>query len=217
MSPIHTTGMEFDIETQSLDGSESLLCECKAHEEKIETGELLKFFGKLCHQRSNNESLRGYFFSTSGFNGTALKNYQELSDKDKDIFKIFDNEEILELLEKSGLLTSEEKIESKIKSITDYELGDRYLILLKSQLYIIQMIKLAGVNKNYIILTGNGEIVDKTIRQEISNIDNRLSSLKEIDLALIKEVILRMVELIPKTIEHLIKTKWFPIQLLNEI
>jgi restriction endonuclease Mrr len=81
MSPVSTTGMEFDIITKDKRTQESVLCECKAHDEPIATGDLLKFFGKLCHERSKNKALRGAFFSTSGFNGTALKNYDELSEE----------------------------------------------------------------------------------------------------------------------------------------
>lgn len=62
-------------------------CECKAHEEQIEQAIFSDFFGKLCHGRSNNKALKGSLFSTSGFNGTAQKNNNELSE-DKRFSKI---------------------------------------------------------------------------------------------------------------------------------
>lgn len=199
MAPVHTTGMEFDIEAINNDGTENLLCECKAHESKIDTGDITNFYGKLSHQRSNNKNLKGYFFSTSGFTGTALKNYEELCTEDKKIFKIYDNSDIVKLLEKAGLFSNQGEIEDKIRSITDHELGKRYLVFHRSQLFVVQLIKLAGMDRNYVILTGNAEVVDKSIREEISKLDKTLSSLSEIDLALIKEVIIKMLDLEPKS------------------
>jgi hypothetical protein len=93
---------------------EPILCECKAHEKELDTGDLLKFFGKLCHQRSKNKSLKGLFFSISGFTGTGLKNYEELSDVDKEFFGIYGNYEILGLLRTAGQVMSDKEIDSKI-------------------------------------------------------------------------------------------------------
>ena len=130
MSPVTTTGMEFDIMTKDKKTQEPVLSECKVHEDQIDTGDLLKFFGKLCHERSNNKALKGAFFSTSGFNGTAQKNYHELSKEDKQVFKIYGNEAIVELLRESNVFVSSEELDRKIKQKIVYLLGERYLVFL---------------------------------------------------------------------------------------
>jgi tetratricopeptide (TPR) repeat protein len=199
MSPVFTTGMEFDIRTIHKETEEPLLCECKAHEGKIDTGDLLKFYGKLCHERSNDKSLKGMFFSTSGFTGTAQKNYDELSESDKQIFKIYGNEGIVQLLRKSGMMAQEDEMERKIMSKIKYTLGDRYVVFSESDLYIVQIIQIGGQARNFYIFTPKGDMAESAIRKKIKDTDERLKSLEEFKPEIIDSVILNLLELQPKT------------------
>lgn len=203
MSPVFTTGMEFDIMTKDNKTHEPVLCECKAHEDQIDTGDLLKFFGKLCHERSNNENLKGVFFSTSGFNGTALKNYKELSEADKQIFKIYDNNEIVELLRESNIFVSNEELGRKIKQKVSYPLGERYLVFYEADIYVVQLVRIGGQPKNFAIFTMEGEMVEGSIRKEIKNLDGKIASLQEIDVEIIDKVALHILDLKPKTVNEI--------------
>lgn len=194
--------MEFDIKTIHHKTQEPVLCECKAHEDKIDTVDILKFFGKLCHERSKNTKLKGLFFSLSGFKGTAQENYNELSNNDKEIFKIFNNDDILDLLHSLGLFSSEAEIEKTISSLTDYELGERYFSYFNSNLFTIQLLKIGGVERNYVILTGKGELVEESIRTEISQLDKRLRNLKEIDLKILEKIMINLLDNTEKNIKE---------------
>jgi tetratricopeptide (TPR) repeat protein len=190
----YSTGMEFDIKANHKEKKQSILCECKAHEKEMDTGELLRFFGKLCHERSKNRLLKGMFFSVSGFNGTALKNYSELSE-DKTIFELYGNNEIVELLRTSGVFASNEEIEKSVNLHSNrYPLGKRYLVYFESNIYLVQLINIAGLPRNYIILTARGEIVNKSVRDNITTLDTQLNSLEQLDLAIIDEVLLALLD-----------------------
>jgi hypothetical protein len=186
--------MELDIEARNKEYGEPILCECKAHEQEIDTGELLKFFGKLCHQRSNNNSI-------SGFSGTALKNYEELNNEDKEIFSIYGNNEILELLRTNQIVASDEEINTKIMLNIGggYVLGKRYFVFFNSELYLVQLINVAGKPRNYIILSSSCEMVDPSIRQQISSLDSLTGSLQEFDLEILDNVAINLLDLKKKT------------------
>jgi tetratricopeptide (TPR) repeat protein len=200
---VHTTGMELDIEARDKEYGQPILCECKAHEQEIDTGELLKFFGKLCHQRSNNKSLKGKFFSISGFSGTALKNYEELNNEDKEIFSIYGNNEILELLRTNRIVASNEEINTKIMANISggYVPGKRYFVFFDSELYLVQLINIAGKPRSYIILSSSCEMVDSSIRQKISSLDPLIASLEEFDLEILDKVAINLLDLKKKTPE----------------
>jgi tetratricopeptide (TPR) repeat protein len=200
MSPVSTTGMEFDIMTRDKKTQEPVLCECKAHEDQIDTGDLLKFFGKLCHERSNNKALKGVFFSTSGFNGTALKNYEELSNEDKQVFRIYGNEAIVELLRNSNIFVSNEELDRKIKQKIVYPLGERYLVFYESDFYVVQLVRIGGQPRNFAVFTAEGDLVEHSIRKKIKDLDHKVGSLQEIDLMTIDEVALDLLDLKPKSV-----------------
>lgn len=206
MTRIHSTGMEFDIEANHKENNQSILCECKAHEKEMDTGELLKFYGKLCHERSKNKLLKGMFFSISGFNGTALKNYSELNEEDKSILEIYGNNEIVELLRRSGVFAPSQEIEESVNlHANGYPLGDRYLVYYDSNIYLIQLINIASVPRNYFILTAKGEIVERSVKEQITTLDSRLISLEQLDLEIIDKVLLALLDNKEKTVEAVSK------------
>ncbi len=129
MPNVRTTGMELDILAKHKVTKEQILCECKAHDHEIGPQDLNDFFGKLNHQRSNNPSLNGLFFSVSGFSGSAIKYHRELSDTDKENFRIYGNSEIIDILRNANLFASDEKLDNKIKdNAADYSIGERYIV-----------------------------------------------------------------------------------------
>lgn len=200
MINVRTTGMELDIHAKHKVTNEQILCECKAHDHEIGPQDLNDFFGKLNHQRSNNPSLKGLFFSVSGFSGSALKYHEELNDIDKENFRIYGNSEIMNLLRDANLFISDEKLDNKIKDNTaDYYLGERYVVYFEAGIYIIQLLLVAGKARNYIILTKEGDLVDKTIQDEIAKLDSTIKSLKIIDLPILEKIILNLLDFNKKT------------------
>lgn len=196
---IRKTGMELDIKAKHKVSNEGILCECKAHEEQVASRDLVNFLGKLAHERSKNQSLKGMFFSLSGFDGTALEWYEELGAKEKESFVIFGNEEVLNLLRKSGLLTSEEELDRIIKSHTKYPPGERYLVYFESTLYVVQLFLINGKSSRYVILTEKGNLAYKAICEEIAKLDETIRSLPIVNLQILDKVALNLLDLKKKT------------------
>lgn len=205
---VHSTGMEIDFFAMNKEESSEIYCECKAHEEKISSNPLQLFIGKLdnimTQRKRKGVSLKAYFFSISGFSGTALTFYEGVSDFTKKNTQLFDNYLILDLLKQSGIL-SFEKIEEIVKSATKFELGERYIVSYKTNLFVIQLLKIGGVEKNFIILTSNGHIVDKLLRDEIKELDDQLVNLNELDLQLFEKILIDLFDMEMKSSHDLSK------------
>lgn len=198
------TGMEIDIVAYHKVTSEKLLCECKAHNQPIGPKNLNEFFGKVLRKRSKNTNIKGIFASLSGSSSNALEGYEEdYSPEDKLVYALLDNSQIQDLLRSSGLLISDNEIISKIKSNTELSPGDRYLVYFESRLFIIQILEIGGKSSHYLILTGKGELVHKTIERQISKLDKRIKSLVRIDLQILDRVTISLLDLMKKSIAEI--------------
>ncbi len=116
----YKTGVEVDIQAKHRVTQTPIIVECKAKKLPIQTPALSKFYGQWEKERSKNLLLNGLMISISGFCGTTLQWYKELSDDTKRLFKIMEPEDILvELCETNLTLSPEaiEKIASKKWSI----------------------------------------------------------------------------------------------------
>src|SRR5918996_847111 len=200
---IRYTGMEIDIKAKHKVNNESLICECKAHDEAIGPQDLTDFIGKVGIRGSKNPSLRGLFISVSGFTGTFLETYDYLNTVDKEKVKLLDNSGIISVIKDAGLILSNQELESRIKSLTPLRLGDRYIVYLDLGLFIIQVLSVGGKSSHYIILTGIGEIADKTIEEEILKLDKELKNLKRIDLSILEKVTLNLLDMNRKTLDQI--------------
>jgi tetratricopeptide (TPR) repeat protein len=198
------TGMEIDIKAKHKVKDESLICECKAHDEAIGPQDLTDFFGKVGIRGSQNPSLRGLFVSVSGFTGTFLETYDEyLSPADKERVKLLDNSGIVSAIKGAGLILNDQELDSRIKSLTPFRLGERYIIYSDLGLFVVQVLLVGGKASHYIILTGLGELADKTIEEEILRQDKELQTLKRIDLRILEKVTHNLLDMRDKTIDQI--------------
>jgi hypothetical protein len=78
--------------------------------------------------------------------------------------------------------------------------GQRYFVFFDSELYLVQLINVAGKSRSYIILTAAGAVVDANIRQQISELDLQINSLEEFDLDILDKVALNLLDLKKKSI-----------------
>jgi tetratricopeptide (TPR) repeat protein len=200
---INYVGMEIDIKAEHKVTSEPLLCECKAHARPIGPQALTDFFGKVSIKRSKNSSLKGIFASLSGYSANALEMYDEFTPQDKLVNTLLDNYQILDLLRKSGLLISEQEIDSKMSSNTNLNLGERYLVYTESGVFIVQILLVGGRPSHYLLLTGKGELVHKTIEEEIAKLDKTIKSLVKIDLQILDSVTINLLDLKKKSIAQI--------------
>lgn len=202
---INYTGMEIDIKAEAdhKATSETLLCECKAHNQPIGPKNLIAFFGKVGIKRSKNPNIKGIFASLSGFTSNALEVHDEYSPHDKLVYALLGNLQIQDLIRESGLLISDQEIDSKIKSKTNLSPGDRYLVYIESGIFIVQILLVGGKPSHYLILTGRGELVQKTIEYEITKLDKTIKSLVKIDLQILDSVTINLLDLKKKSIAQI--------------
>lgn len=201
---IHATGIEIDVKAKHKVTNNPLICECKAHEQSIASTDLTTFYGKFHIAKGKNPTSVGYFFSTSGFNGTAKEWYeQNIPSEDKSQFKIFDNEQIVALLRSSGLLIDDEDIESKIKAQINHTLDERYVVVFESRLYIVQIFRLRDTVKRFVVYTLDGNLASRIIHEQISKIDTELATIPLVNLEIFDKVLLSLLDLNPKSISDI--------------
>ena len=172
-------GMELDIQAIHKVSNHPILCECKAHQEKINTPDLTDFYGKFNHKRGDDSNLKGMFFSTSGFSGTAIEWYKKMPQYDQEVFDIFGDDEIVKLLIENGFLINEEKLEESIKSQIPHKLETRYIVFFESQIYVIQIFKINNSENRYVIFDNEGRLVTKTIYEQIARLDEEVKDIPE--------------------------------------
>jgi hypothetical protein len=126
---IHKTGEEVDVWARHRISGEALKVQCKAHKDQIDTPPLRTFFGDLQKERETNPRTIGLFVSLSGFSGTALQWYDELSDKTKDYFRLLNGEEFFKILQEAGLVCSLDALNSVIKLRTSLPIKEITFLL----------------------------------------------------------------------------------------
>ncbi len=77
--------------------------------------------------------------------------------------------------------------------------GKDILCTLESGIYVIQLLLIGGKPHSYIILTREGDLVDKTIQDEIARLDSTINSLTIIDLPILEKIILNLLDFNKKT------------------
>jgi tetratricopeptide (TPR) repeat protein len=192
---IHATGMELDIKANHKVTNDPITCECKAHQDEIASRELVTFYGKFNAEKGHSKLTKGFFFSTSGFNGTAVEWYEKsVPIYDKDNFKIFNNYEIIKLLIQTGFLISEEELEEKIKSHVNHKLEKRYIIFIEFRPYFVQIYRINEESQRFVILTGEGNLASRTIYDQILKLDSEISGIPMVNLEILDKVILSLLD-----------------------
>jgi len=201
---VHATGLELDIKADHKFTKNPIICECKAHERSIDSNTLNTFYGKFNVEKGKSLATQGYFFSTSGFIGTAVEWYdQNIPSYDKPNFKIFNNEDIIDLLTQSGLLIPENELEEKILMQVNHPLVNRYVVFFESRIYVVQIFQISDTAKRYVIYTGEGNLAGRTIYQQISSLDATLTDIPLVDLEIFDKVLLNLLDLKEKSTEKI--------------
>jgi len=202
---VRKTGRQIDLYARHKVTGQPILCECKAHTDKIGTADFHKFYGVYEKEYQQNNKLIGLLFSLSGFNSTTLEAYDELSSDVKNRFLLFDGNSILSMLRKTKILASEDKLDYILKTRIKYALGERYLIHTRSGTYWVQLIMTDNKVTHYIVLGPKGEEVPKYICSEIGLLDANLKNLKLLDIYAMKKVLANLFDGLSKTPEEISK------------
>jgi tetratricopeptide (TPR) repeat protein len=200
---VHRTGRELDIQASHKVTDEPILCECKAYEEELSGDHLSKFYGVYTHEYDSKKSLKGLFFSLSGFNDTLIEYYNEKPPEIQKRFKIFSDIDIERFLKDSKIVESVETIEYIVRKKIPYEISQIYLTVSKQGLFWVITFKNFGKETHFSILDGKGEEVPKLICDEISVLDNGLNGLELINLQARTKVIQSLSDMVLKKIEEI--------------
>jgi len=202
---IQKTGRQIDLYARQKVTGHPILCECKAHREKIGAGDFHKFYGIFEKEYQQNNKLTGLYFSLSGFKSTAIAAYEELSPEVRNRFLICNGDFILSTIRKTKIIATDDKIEYILKARIKYSLGERYLVHSKSGTYWVQLVLTNGKVTHFTVLGSNGEEVPKYICSEIGLVDENLKNLKLLDVYAIRKVLQNLLDGVSKTSEDISK------------
>lgn len=203
-SRIYKTGVELDLKAWHKVTREPILCQCKAHKDSISSKPLRLSYGDYTKERKREDRLVGLFFSLSGFNSTALEWYDELDSTTKETFRIFQLQQILNLLRDSGMLVSDDLIIHKLETLGCFNLAERYIVYFNNAIYCIQLIPLVNEQKyGFNVVNDKGNIVSKLICNQIKNQDDELKDKELINLQAREKVILNLLDGKSKSIEQI--------------
>jgi tetratricopeptide (TPR) repeat protein len=142
---VRKSGRELDIKASSKVTKAPLLVECKALSKTINGPSLSKFYGIYDHEyRKPTHGLIGLLISLSGFNSEAIEYYEEKNREVKGRFRIIGPGQILNLAAEADLISDDLTVKHVAKKSWPHDLGETLLIITKSQLYRVQMLKKNG-------------------------------------------------------------------------
>lgn len=202
---VRKTGRQIDLYAKNKVTGQPILCECKAHERPIGTGDINKFYGVYDREYRQNNTLAGLFFSLSGFIATTIAYYDEMPLEVKRRFVIRDDKFIFSILTKSKIIASEDKLDYIIKSRIKHNLGKRYLVYASTGIYWVQIVETENKATHYIVLGPKGEEVSKYICTEIGSLDKELSCLELLDIYAMRKTLMALFDGTNKTPEEISK------------
>ena len=139
---VRKSGRELDIKASSKVTGAPLLVECKALSKTVSGPSLSKFYGIYDHEyRKPTHGLIGIFISLSGFNSESIEYYEEKNREVKGRFRIIGPDKILKLAAEADLISDDLTVKHVAKKSWPHDLGETLLIITKSQLYRVQMLK----------------------------------------------------------------------------
>lgn len=200
---VHKVGRELDIQANHKVTDEPILCECKAHEEKLGTNHFKIFSEGYGHEYNSNKRLKGLFFSLSGFKDTLIEYYNEKPKKFQERFKIYSDTDIEGFLKNSKIVESVETIEYIVRKKIPYEISQIYLTVSKQGLLWVITFKSFGTETHFSIVSEKGDEVPKLICDEIYELDNDLNGLELINLQARSGVIQSLTDTTFKRIEDI--------------
>ena len=204
---IHKTGREIDITAKHKVTGQPIICECKAHEKPIGSGDILKFYSVYDLEYQRNDKFIGLFFSLSGFKSTAFATYNEMTNNIKNRFLLRDADFILSMLRKVNVIASDDKLDFILLSRIKYCLGERYLTCMDGNPYWIQTILTDNKTTHYTILGAKGEEdVQDFLCTEIGLLDPGLRNLTLLNIHAMKKIIIILLDGSSKTLDEIVKT-----------
>jgi tetratricopeptide (TPR) repeat protein len=196
---IYKTGTEIDVKAKHKVKNEVIICECKATERVIESNELLKFYAKLKKEMSLMRCHSGLFFSIAGYTGSSYEWYSELPKKEKNTFKLYESDDILQLLIKNNLLLRDSEINKKLLNYTNLDLGKKLFVIFESSIYIIQLLKRNGKEDCFLIISSQGDLVNFIITTELIKNFRILDGLTYLNPHIYRKTIHNLLDSKPKT------------------
>jgi tetratricopeptide (TPR) repeat protein len=218
---VRKTGRQIDILGNNKVTDQPIICECKAHKEKLEGQHLSEFRGKFDTELDKNKNSIGLFFSLSGFGDGLLEYYNEFSEETKNKIKLYSFEDIYEFVKHSKLILSPDTITHLINLKIPHEIKNLSLYVTPSNEYWISTFGIDSKESHFTVLSNQGNEVQKYEIEEIQLLDNNLKKLSPINLNVRSKLILFLCENLSQTIEqisHAIKESKLDITLaLNQL
>jgi tetratricopeptide (TPR) repeat protein len=169
----HATGEEIDVIGTHVVSGEILKGQCKAHEALVDTTQLRLFLGDVVKDRGANTRTTGVFVSLSGFTGTAWRWYEELSEDQRNYFKLVPGDDFIAHLVAAGVVLSFDAILSNLRERTGLDVQGLVLLVTERGPYWFTVMGDAATRTAYYtILAGNG---GPPREEDIEYINSRMS------------------------------------------
>lgn len=192
-SRVRKSGRELDIEAISKVTSAPVLIECKAESSPIGGTAFNKFYGIFEHEAKKSKAgLAGLMISLSGFNSEVIAYYDEKEEVDKQRFKIYGPDFVIERAVDARLVADDRTVQHLARKSWPFELGETLLIITKSQIYRGQVLQRDGANTHFIVYRAMG---DDPTEYEISTLHTTVPVLRRLEpfnLQARKEVLLAL-------------------------
>jgi len=198
-------GRQIDLRAKHKVTDQPIICECKAHTEKIGSGDINKFYGIYDQEYHRDRRLVGLFFSLSGFTSTALNAYDERDSIVKRRFKLYNGSFILSILREAKMIASDDKLDHILAARIKNVLGKRFLIHTRRGTYWVQLIKTNDEITHYTVLGPQGEEVPTYVCREIRAVDTNLTNLELLDLQARRKILCNLLDGLNKTTEQISK------------
>ena len=161
-------GYELDFDAQH--GNYKIIGECKAHKGKIDSPDLLKFFGKFELEKRTNSHLSAEFYSLSPLTGRngAEELLEHIKEEDGILFSVHTPEEIIGKLKNGGIVLGDiDQIEDEFKTHIEgiaYVTGQKFytdgifLEYVRGEYYWICLLSEHAGKKSFLLLDSDGNI-----------------------------------------------------------
>ena len=202
---VRKTGRQIDIFAKDRVTEQPIICECKAHENRLDGDHLSKFRGLYDTEYDNDNSLIGLFFSLSGFNDGFLEYYDELNKEFKKRFKIFPEHKIYNFLEKSKSIESNNFCRKTIENKLTYDIKRQYLTITEFGEFWTFTFGIEGKETHFTLLSSKGNEVQNYIFDELRLIDSNIKNLTPINLNVRNKTIISLCNSKDKKIEKISK------------
>jgi hypothetical protein len=101
--------------------------------------------------------------------------YKDSGEITKKKLALYGAQEIVRLLGDSSLLVSDQVMDTIVRNNTNHQLGQRYLVVFQSDVFVVRLLTFEGQTTSYMILRVSGNVVSVSIMDEISKLDNELA------------------------------------------